>query len=521
MNHSRVPTPRWGVGTTSLGPLVGGAHSRHRPLALPLRAARGEGTRVSASRRELAGRRRAGLRFDTEAAVSHIDRSVTGQLDVPEHRFLERGPFWRAVPGYTAINEATFLDPLWQAKNAITRPAQLVEIVGERLPTGFVADLERGLARAPMALRVTPHVVALVDWPRAFDDPVRRQHLPLASEQLPDHPRVRFDALAEQRDAPVRGLTHRYADRALFVATDTCPVYCRFCLRSYAVGTDTERVSKLRLGVEPERWSAAIEHVARTPAIEDVLVSGGDVYQLRAEHVRSLGEALLAIPHVRRVRYATKGLGVMPQKVLRDFAWTDALASVAARARRQLKEVCVHTHINHPREITGLTADATAMLRDRDVVVRNQAVLLRGVNDSPETLRLLVKRLVHVGMQPFYVHVHDLVPGVEDLRTSIARAATLEKHVRGATAGHDTPAFVVDLPGGGGKRDVHGPEHHDPTTGISVWTSPVVAPGRAFLFFDPLHALPSEGRERWAHTSEHDAMELEALRGAGLRFGPE
>ena len=142
-------------------------------------------------------------------------------------------------------------------------------------------------------------------------------------------------------------------------------------------------------------------------------------------------------------------------------------------------------------------------------------MLLRGVNDDPDTMRLLVKRLSHVNVQPYYVFQHDLVTGVEDLRTTLGQTIELEKQVRGLTAGFNCPTFVVDTPGGGGKRDVHSFEYYNQVTGVSVFRSPNVDRGSRYMYFDPLDQLPEEGQERWADEREHDRIVSEALAAAG------
>jgi lysine 2,3-aminomutase len=200
----------------------------------------------------------------------------------------------------------------------------------------------------------------------------------------------------------------------------------------------------------------------------------------------------------------------MPQKILTDAAWTDALTRVVEHGRALHKEVVIHTHFNHPREITWITQAAMNKLFERGITVRNQTVLQRGVNDEAQTMRLLVKRLAHVNVHPYYVYMHDLVKGVEDLRTTLQTGLDLEKEVRGLTAGFNTPTVVVDAPRGGGKRDAHSYEHYDRVTGISVFTSPNVHPGQLYYYFDPLHLLPEEGRARWADPAEHAKMVAEA-----------
>jgi lysine 2,3-aminomutase len=328
---------------------------------------------------------------------------------------------------------------------------------------------------------------------------------------LPDHPKLDLDSLHEQADAPVPGLTHRYPDKALFLPLDTCPVYCRFCTRSYAIGLDTENVEKVHLRPNDERWGKAFEYIASRPELEDIVISGGDAYQLRAQQIQEIGDTLLSIPNVRRMRFATKGPAVMPQKILTDDAWVDALTRVVERGRKMHKEVVLHTHFNNPNEITGITEDAMNRLTERGIFIRNQSVLQRGVNDTPEVMTQLVKRLGHVNVHPYYVYVHDLVKGVEDLRTSVDTALHIEKHVRGSTAGFNTPTFVVDAPGGGGKRDAHSYEYYDRETGISVYTAPSVKHGQFFLYYDPLHQLSTAVQRRWEDKDEVEQMVNAAL----------
>jgi len=325
---------------------------------------------------------------------------------------------------------------------------------------------------------------------------------------------LRLDSLHERKDSPVPGLTHRYPDKALFLPLDSCPVYCRFCTRSYAIGGDTEMVEKLKLTARPQRWEAAFGYIASRSELEDVVISGGDTYNLKADHIQLMGERLLRMPNIRRIRYATKGLCVMPQKILTDRPWLDALTRVVELGRQLHKDVVVHTHFNHPNEITGVTQEAMDRLTERGITVRCQTVLQNGVNDDPATMQLLVRRLSYVNIHPYYVYFHDLVPGVEDLRTSLAAGLDIEKHVRGHTAGFNTPSFVVDTMGGGGKRDAHSYEYYNRRTGVAVFTSPSVKPGVYFLYFDPLRALEEEQQLRWRIPEERRSMIEQAMEAA-------
>jgi lysine 2,3-aminomutase len=448
--------------------------------------------------------------------VSNHVKPPVDSATLTHHQLLE-GDFWRRIPAYEAVDEATFLDHKWQAKNTITRVDKLLAAVQGLVPPSFITDAEVGFKRAPMNVRVSPYLLSLIDWSDPYNDPLRIQFIPVGSRILPDHPKLGLDSLGEQADSPVPGLTHRYRDKALFLALDTCPVYCRFCTRSYAIGGDTEGVEKLSLKANRDRWAAAFEYIESRPELEDIVVSGGDAYQLRDDMIREIGTRLLNMKNIRRIRFATKGLAVMPQKVLTDDDWFRAIVDMAALGRTLHKQVVVHTHFNHPKELTAITARATNRLFEAGVTVRNQTVLLRGVNDSLDTMKLLVKRMGHINVQPYYIYAHDLVQGVEDLRTTLQTALDLEKNLRGGTAGFNTPNLIVDAPGGGGKRVASSYEVYDRTTGVSIYTAPSVKPGQLFYYFDPVDLLPEEGRRRWADPGEHQAMIDEAKARIGLR----
>ncbi len=432
------------------------------------------------------------------------------------YRELRSGEFWRRIPAYADVDEPTFLDHLWQQRHSVKTPEELLETVRDLASPEFIRDARLGFHRAPMAVRVSPYAVALVDWSDPYHDPIRKQFIPVASALLPDHPRLTFDSLHEQEDSPVPGLVHRYADKALFLPVAVCPVYCRFCTRSYAIGPDTDNVDKVGLAKTPKQWQDVFAYVGAHEELEDIVISGGDAYQLPPKNLELIGNALLDIPHVRRMRFATKGPAIMPMKLITDHAWVDALAGVVERGRRMGKDVVLHTHFNAPEEITEITQRAMRLLFERGIFVRNQSVLIRGVNDEPERMQRLVKRLGYLNVHPYYVYMHDMVKGVEDLRTTVQTAIDVEKFVRGSTAGFNTPTFVCDAPGGGGKRDVHSFEHYDRENGIAVYAAPSVKPGRTFIYFDPIDRLEPAARERWQNERVAGEMVHEALRRAGI-----
>jgi len=431
-----------------------------------------------------------------------------------EHMQFRQGEFWRTIPAYKDIDQATFLNWIWQGQRSVKSPDELMATIQGLVKPDFFEDVREGFHRAPMAVRISPYMIASIDWNNPYNDPIRTQFLPLASRLLPDHPRLSLDSLHELADSPVPGLTHRYVDKALFLPLNTCPVYCRFCTRSYAIGGDTETVEKTQLATDPKLWDRAFEYIASRPELQDIVVSGGDTYQLSAKSLTRIGEALLAIPNVRRMRFATKGPAVMPMKILTDAAWTDALTSIVEQGRKLGKDVMLHTHFNSPNEISWITQQAMQVLFERGIMVRNQSVLIRGVNDDKHTMRKLVKQLGYMNVHAYYVYMHDMVKGVEDLRTTIQTAIDIEKFVRGTTAGFNTPTFLCDAPGGGGKRDLHSYDHYDRENGIAVYSAPSVKPGQWFMYFDPIDQLSPAAQARWKDPKEQNEMVRAAVAAA-------
>lgn len=448
-------------------------------------------------------------------AAGDIRPAEENVIEEPPHRRLLGGEFWRSIPAYRDIPERLFNDPNWQLRNSVTSVAELLQTIRGSVDEAFLHDASEGFRRAPMAVRVTPYLISLMSWDDPYGDPLRRQYIPLLSEQRRDHPELVLDSLHEQVHSPTPGLIHRYPDKVLLLALDHCPVYCRYCTRSYAVGLDTPVVEKRKLGQGKERLLAAFAYIGARPEIEDVVISGGDTAMLRPDRIRWIGESLLRIEHIRRIRYATKAPAILPQKLLNDHEWYGALLEVHRLGRQTHKEVCVHTHFSHPNEITEISKKAMNRLMEEGVTVRNQAVLQRGVNDSAGTMIQLARRLAFVNVQPYYVYMHDLVKGVEDLRTTLDAAIRIEKQVRGTTAGFNTPNFVVDLPEGGGKRSVHSYEHYDRETGISVFVSPAIGGERPYLYFDPVEHLSPVVRQAWRRKWSRREMKEAALSAAG------
>ena len=208
---------------------------------------------------------------------------------------------------------------------------------------------------------------------------------------------------------------------------------------------------------------------------------------------------------------STKGLAVDPTKILSDRHWTDTLTRIVDDGRKLNKHVAVHTHFNHPNEISWITQAAARLLFERGITVRNQSVLIRNVNDNFDTMATLIKMLGDMNIQPYYVYQHDMVRGVENLRTDLATNVELEKRIRGITAGFYTPTFVTDCPGGGGKRVSCSYEYYNQNKGIRVYTAPSIKSDHAFLYFDPLVSLRPDLREAWFNVDKAKEFCHEAL----------
>jgi len=466
---------------------------------------------------------------DLPNKISNTDpMEAIGEMEIPDpnkqmvsardlnHRKFQGGAFWQHIPAFKDVTEEEFLDTKWQNKNTIHKIGKLQEFLTDITSEAFIQDAVKGMDEAPMNLRLSPYILSRIDWNDPYNDPLRIQFIPLGASREPDHPRLTLDSLSEQDDSPVSGLVHRYFDKALFLPLDVCPVYCRFCTRSYAIGSDTDSVEKVSFKPVPDNWNKAFAYIASRPEIEDIVISGGDAYMLVPNRIRQIGEMLLNIPHIRRIRFATKGPAVMPMKILTDTEWTEALIDMVDMGRSMGKEVVLHTHFNSANEITKITKDAMDLLFKRGVTVRNQSVMIKGVNDSAEEMIHLVRKLSYMNVQPYYVYQHDMVQGTEEMRTSVAQTQEIERAVRGVTAGFNTPLFVTDAPGGGGKRDVHSYDYYDKVTGISVYRSPSVDADKVYLYFDPISSLPIEGQKLWEDESLHDDLIQNAIKASGF-----
>lgn len=334
------------------------------------------------------------------------------------------GP-WRDVP------DSSWNDWHWQLANRVTRPEQLREIIN------LTPEEEAGVRHCLKTLRmaITPYYASLMD-PDDPECPIRKQAVPMAAELQLGRAESR-DPLHEEVDSPVPGVTHRYPDRVLLLVTDRCAMYCRHCTRRRLAGK-TDRA------LPPAQIEKALAYIRRTPAIRDVLLSGGDSLLLSEERLGWILERLRAIKHVEIIRIGTRAPVVVPQRI------TPALCTLL----RRYHPIYVNTHFNHPKEITPEAAAACGMLADAGIPLGNQNVLLRGINDCPYIIRDLMHTLLRIRVRPYYLYQCDLSPGLEHFRTTVARGIEIMELLRGHTSGLAVPTYVVDAPGGGGKIPV-------------------------------------------------------------------
>jgi lysine 2,3-aminomutase len=434
-------------------------------------------------------------------------------------------PDWRRLPGWAGVTREEWESPQWQRAHSVKNARQLREVTGSGVGTGlseeFFTDLERDQReRATMSMLIPPQMlntmapaVAASDpgftaaW---YADPVRRYMLPAFTDRQPDwpsHPYATRDSLHEAEMWAVEGLTHRYPTKVLAELVPTCPQYCGHCTRMDLVGNPTPSFDKLKFTVSrDDRLTQMLAYLRTTPAVRDVVVSGGDVANLPWPRVEAFVAALLEIDSVRDIRLATKALMGLPQHWLS----ADVLAGMerlATTARGRGVSLAVHTHVNAAQSVTPLVARAARALLATGVRdVRNQGVLLRGVNDSSAALLDLCFGLLDgAGITPYYFYLCDMIPGAEHWRLTVREAQALQSAIMGYLPGFATPRMVCDVPYVG-KRWVHQLSRYDEELGISYWkknyrtaieADDQVALDREYPYYDPVHLLPEIGRAWW------------------------
>ncbi len=338
---------------------------------------------------------------------------------------------YRNIPLWKDVDQEQWDDWHWQLANRITTADGLGQVIN--LTDGEQQVIDESLGTLRMA--ITPYYASLMD-PDSSSCPVRMRAVPKVVEtQI--NPEDMVDPLAEDVDSPVPGLTHRYPDRVLFLVTDQCSMYCRHCTRRRMAGETDRALSQSRI-------DEMIAYVRETRGIRDVLVSGGDPLTLPTPRLEHIVARLHEIPHVEIVRYGSAVPVVMPQRI------TDELVMMM----KKYQPVWFNTHFNHPKEITPESRRALAKLADNGIVLGNQSVLLRGINDCPYVMKELVQRLVHNRVRPYYIYQCDLSLGIGHFRTSIGTGIQIIEHLWGHTSGFAIPRYIDDVAGGVGKTPI-------------------------------------------------------------------
>jgi lysine 2,3-aminomutase len=346
------------------------------------------------------------------------------------------------------VTLSNWRDWRWQLKHSIQDIETVEELLGTRFNEPEKKKLQLTLKRFPLS--ITPYYLSLVDAEDFRNDPVFMQAFP-SPRELEIEKHDMSDPLAEDRDSPVPGVTHRYPDRVLLQVANVCSMYCRHCTRKRKVG-DVDSI--------PGRADllAGIEYIRKTPAIRDVLLSGGDPLMLSDGYLDWLLTEIRAIPHVQVIRIGTRMPVVLPYRI------TDELVAML----KKHQPLWLNTHFNHPREVTASSREALRLLADAGIPLGNQSVLLAGVNDCPRIMKSLVHKLVENRVRPYYLYQCDLSEGLSHFRTPIGKGIEIMESLRGHTSGFAVPTYVVDAPGGGGKIPLN------PNYLISLSTNKVV-----------------------------------------------
>jgi lysine 2,3-aminomutase len=455
---------------------------------------------------------------------------------VYRHRELVE-PDWRRLPGWQDVTVQEWESAQWQRAHCVKNVRQLRAVYADLLDDAFYADLERDQAeRATMSILLPPQMVNTMvpfDAPSTdamYADPVRRYMLPAFSDRdpvWPSHPKSARDSLHEAEMWVVEGLTHRYPTKVLAELLPTCPQYCGHCTRMDLVGNSTPQVDKHKFSLKPvDRLDSMIDYLRRTPGVRDVVVSGGDVANMPWPRLEAFMTRLLEIDNVRDIRLATKALMGLPQHWLQDEVRI-GMERLGATARERGVSIAIHTHINSAQSVTPLVARATRAMLDTGIRdVRNQGVLLRGVNATQQDLLDLCFALQdEAAILPYYFYMCDMIPGSEHWRVAVHEAQALQHAIMGYLPGFATPRIVCDVPYVG-KRWVHQLDSYDRVRGVSYWTKNYrtsvehddpAALSRLYDYYDPIGSLPPEGQSWWreqAGEPSYDAVAAGASRDA-------
>jgi lysine 2,3-aminomutase len=324
---------------------------------------------------------------------------------------------------------ADWNDWRWQLRNRITD----IDTLSRFLVLSEDEQIKGVESTKKLPMAITPYYTSLLDRENPLQ-PLRRMVVPVKAEYNYS-PGEANDPLGEEHDSPVPGLVHRYPDRVLFLVTDFCFSYCRYCTRSRLVGSGDKSLFNLA------QWEKAITYIETSPAVRDVLLSGGDPLTLPDERLEWLLSRLRQIRHVEFLRIGTKAPVVLPQRI------TPALA----RMLRRYHPLWMSIHFTHPDELTPEVNRACERLADAGIPLGSQTVLLGGINDRLETMKKLVHGLLKIRVRPYYLYQCDPIVGSAHFKTPVKKGLELIEGLRGHTTGYAVPTYVIDAPGGGGK----------------------------------------------------------------------
>ena len=365
---------------------------------------------------------------------------------VPSDAFLALKDFRPAGKGpWSGVSDAEWNDWRWQLKHRVTTLEQLETLLPNLTPSERAGAT---LSKSKLAMAITPHFFNLID-PADPLCPIRWQVVPRVEETHTASWEM-SDPCGEDSHSPVPGLVHRYPDRVLFLVTDRCAAYCRYCTRSRLVS------NAAGYDFHPE-FDRQIAYIEQHPEIRDVLLSGGDPLLFNDEKLEYLLSRIRAIRHVEFLRIGTRIPIFLPQRI------TSELCAML----KQFHPLYVSIHSNHPRELTTEVREALGRLADAGIPLGNQSVLLRNVNDNEEVMKALLHKLLMCRVRPYYLYQCDLIQGSSHLRSEVRRGLEIIRSLRGHTTGYAVPQYVVDAPGGGGKVPLN-PETMLEASGSSV-----------------------------------------------------
>ncbi|KQL42134.1 glutamate 2,3-aminomutase [Bacillus sp. FJAT-25509] len=335
---------------------------------------------------------------------------------------------WKDIPLWKDVTDEQWNDWLWQLTNTVRTLDDLKQVID------LTEDEEEGvrISTKTIPLNITPYYASLMN-PTDPRCPIRMQSVPI-SKELNKTKYDSEDPLGEDDDSPVPGLTHRYPDRVLFLVTNQCSMYCRYCTRRRFSG-------QIGMGVPKKQLDEAIAYIRENEEVRDVLISGGDGLLINDNILEYILKNLRAIDHVEIIRIGTRAPVVFPQRI------TDNLCEIL----KKYHPVWLNTHFNTSIEVTEEAKKACEMLANAGVPVGNQSVILTGINDSVPIMKKLMHDLVKIRVRPYYIYQCDLSEGIGHFRAPVAKGLEIIEGLRGHTSGYAVPTFVVDAPGGGGK----------------------------------------------------------------------